>query len=528
MQQLLPLSLVSLGHKGLNKAEASHTNLGMEWAVELQNVIYDDSGRLATRKGWSKTNSAISGNPNIVAMTEFVKADGTTKVIMSGSDNKLYADHITPASITGALTITAPNWQMVNFMDNTYGWQQAHTPWKYTGAGNAAVLVAASGTLPTGNCVCAAFGRLWALDADGFTIKYCGLLDDANWGNAGSGSINMRGIWTKGTDTVQGIYAVGAALVVFGLRHIIVFRDGAPGTNANLGMNPTTMIVSDTIEGTGLMGRDSAQATGEGDLYFLSPTGIQSFARIIVNKNNPIQALDPQIREYVHGYATNETVSSIRSFYSPNDRFYVLILPSTGRDFCYDTRTMNDDGSLRATEWTHIAPLCGLTRTNRDVLLGFSTGSVGQYTGYQDNLTSYNWLYNSPNSAIGPDYENKIKMLKRIKAITFSGGSNTVALSWGLDFLGLNGTVSIPLPGGSVSEYGTAEYGTNGKYNVNDPAAVAGVNYAEYGQNLAIQIIQGSTTGSGRWIQMGCSITINGFAFALQELDVFCKIGNFR
>lgn len=528
MQQLLPVALVSIGHKGLNKAEASHTNLGMEWAIELQNIIYDDSGRLAARKGWAQQNSAIAGTPNIVSMAELVTSAGTTKVVFCGSDNILYADHLTPASIKGAVVITAPNFQMVSFMDNLYGFQQGHTPWKYTGAGNAASMTAASGSLPTGNCVLAAFGRIWALDSDGFTIKYCGLLDDTNWGNAGSGSINMRAIWTKGVDTVRGIYAVGASIVVFADRQIVVFRDNAPGTNANLGLNPATMAVSDTIEGTGLMGRDTVQATGQGDLLFLSPTGVQSIARLIVNKNNPIAAVDPQIREYVHAYASSESVSSIRSLYSPDDRFYLLILPTSGRNFCYDTRQQNEDGSLRASEWTHIAPLCGIARSNRNVLLGFNTGKIGLYSAYQDGGTGYGYVYNSPNFALGPDYENKIKILKRLRAITFSGGTNTVNLQWGVDFQGLTGSVTVTLPGGSVTEYGTGEYGTNGKYNVNDAAAVAGVNYAEYGQNLSIAVTQGPTNGAGRWVQIGASTTINGNAFALQELDVYCKIGNFR
>lgn len=528
MKQLLPIPFITVGNKGLNKAESSHTDLGPDWALELRNAVYDDSGRIASRKGWLKSNATpITGSPTVVQMAELVKADGTVAVL-SCANNKLWNGVVTPADVTGALAITNNNWQMVNFLDNMFGFQQGHTPFKWTGTGNAVAMTAASGALPTGNAGCAAFGRLWVVDADGFTIKYCGLLDDTNWGAAGSGSINMRSVWTKGTDTVQGIYAFGGKLAVYGKRHIIVFVDGAPGTNANIGLNPTTMVVSDTIEGTGLLGRDTVQSVGEGDNYYLSPTGVQSLARVIVNKNNPLESLDPQTREYVNGYAGLETPSAIRSLYSPADRFYLLILPAATRCFCYDTRKQNDDGTSRVTEWDHIAPFCGVTRVDKTVYMGFASGTIGFHTGYQDNLTGYTFTYTSPNMSVGPDYENKLKILKNIKSVLFTTATNTVTYSWGFDFAGVQNAANQSVAGGKIPEYGTAEYGANGVYNINDLTAGAGVNISEYAGGLSLRVISIPGSGSGRWVQVSISATINGSSFAVQELDAYVKIGNFR
>lgn len=528
MQQLLPIPLITIGHKGLNKAEGSLTTISPDWASELQNAVFDDSGRMASRKGWLKQNaSAIAGTPNVVAMTENLTAAGASAVL-SAANLKLYEGVSSLTERTGALVITGNNWQMVQFLDVTFGFQQSHTPFKWTPGGNAVVMTAASGTLPTGNCVCAAFGRLWALDADGYTIKYCGLLDDTNWGNAGSGSINMRGIWTKGTDTVQGIYAFGAALAVFGKRQIVIFRDGAPGTNANLGINPSTMIVSDTVEGTGLLGRDTVQSIGEGDLWYLSPTGVQSLARVIEQKNNPLQALDPQTREYIYGYAGSETPSAMRSIYSPQDRFYLLVLPTAQRCFAFDTRRMLDDGSARVTEWTHIGCYTALARADKSVLMGFAGGFIGLYSGYQDNLTSYRFVYASLNISVGPDYENKRKILKSLKSIVFTSGSATIIYQWGFDFAGLVSSGQVPLTGGNTPEYGTAEFGANGVYNVTDGTAVAGVNVSYYAGGLSLKNVNVSGSGTGRWVQFGVQMDVMGYSLAIQELDAYVKIGNFQ
>jgi hypothetical protein len=528
VKQLLPIPLITIGHKGLNKAESSLTTISPDWASELQNAVFDDSGRMASRKGWLVQNATpITGAPNVVAMTENVTAAGATAVL-SAANLKLYEGTSTLTDRTGALTPTGNNWQFVQFMDITYGFQQSHTPIQWTPGGNAAVMTAADGTLPTGNCVCAAFGRLWALDADGTTIKYCTLLGPTHWGAAGSGSINMVSIWTHGTDTVQGIYAFGAALAVFGKRQIVIFKDGAPGTNANLGMNPSTMIVSDTIEGTGLLGRDTVQSIGEGDLWYLSPTGVQSLARVIAQKNNPLQSLDPQTREYIYGYSGSENTSAMRSIYSPQDRFYLVILPASGRCFCYDTRKQNDDGTARVSEWTHMAPFCAVTRQNRSVLMGFAGGLLGQYTSYQDNLTNYRFVYASLNLSIGPDYENKRKIIKALRSIVFTTAASTVVYQWGVDFQGLNATSNYPLLGGQIPEYNTAEYGANGVYNITDATAVAGVNVSYYGGGLALSNVNISAGGTGRWLQFGIQMDINGASLAIQELDAYVKIGNLQ
>lgn len=509
--QLQPIPLVTPGFKGLNKAQASVPDLDPGWAIECQNFIFDQSGRLSSRNGWTVTTSSpLGGTPAIQSMGELALASGSTFVV-SAANNKLYSGTTALTDITGALTITGNNWQWITFNGAIYGIQTGHPLIKWNGVGNFATLTASSGTVPTGgSCGLAAFGRLWILNSDNQTISYSDLLSDVAWGTTGAGSVNMATVWTRGIDQVIGLGAAGSKLVIFGSRQIVIYADSA---GSIIGLNPQNLYVYDTIEGTGLAARDTVQSTGEGDLTFLSPTGVQSLQRLLSSgKDNPVASLDPQIRDYFNGYFINETPAAIRSAYSPSNRFYLILLPISGRVFCYDTRVRLQDGSLRVTEWPSIT-WSSLVNLKSGALLFGESGVVGQYTGYLDKgLNSYNLVYNSPNLALAgqgdANFENRMKILKRIKAVLYYGGSSTVTFSWGVDFLGLNQSTQITLTG-TLSEYGIAQYNIN-----------------EYGGGAGLQILSFPLTNSGRWVQFGFTAPVNGSVVALQQLDAFVKIGN--
>lgn len=521
-RQLIPIALINPALAGLNKAQESATTLGPPWALEARNCYFDTANRLAARKGWGPQGSALAGAPRFEQTFEYYKADGDT-VVISAADNKLYAGASAYTDVTGAITPPGNSWQFVNFVDEVIGAHEGIPLVSWNGLGNFSAITATSGTVPTSGAVCAAFGRIWAADADGNSIKYCGLLDKTNWGAAGSGSINMRSIWTRGTDRVVGIYAAGSKLVVFGNYHIVLFVDGS---GSEIGLDPAQIIVGDTIEGTGLVARDSVQSINEGDLLYLSPHGMQSLSRTIVQKNSPLYSLDSQVRDYVNTYVVNETKSSIRSVFSNSDRFYLLLLPTSGRVFCYDTLFPMQDGRLRVTEWTYQdqRPASAVYRRNGQLLFGMA-GRLGLYTGYVDNQDSYRYTFNSSQLSVGPDFENHLKILKRIGYVLFTSATLDVILKWGYDFAGLTNTAVFTVDGGITPEYGTAEYGESGTYNVSDPTAVAGVNYSEYGGSVLLKLGQQPGSGTGRWLQIGVEAEINGGAFAIQELDAFTKIG---
>src|SRR5690606_28370801 len=309
MAQVLPVTLVSPGRRGLNK-ERSNDLLGAEWATEALNCVLNREGRLAARKGWSnQTTGAVSDNASIAVLFEYLQADGTGQMIVA-ADNKIFKDvddftdnanDITPSSAP-----SANDWQFVNFNDKVLGFQQDHTPIVWDGSSTFADLSASSGTLPKGNAACAAFGRIWAIDDDGQTIKYCALLDETKWAEAdGGGSLDMRNVWTQGMDRAIAIIAFGANLVVFGRNHIIFYADDSGSV---LGVNPDQLYVVDTIEGTGTVARDSVQALGEGDIAYLSRHGIQLLGRVVRARSNPSVTVSKNIRTYLSNLMTRQPV----------------------------------------------------------------------------------------------------------------------------------------------------------------------------------------------------------------------------
>lgn len=381
-------------------------------------------------------------------------------------------------------------------------------------------MTVAAGSIPTGgSCLLAAFGRLWVLGSDNQTINYCALLDATTWNGVGAGSINLATVWTKGIDAVQGIYAAGSKLVVFGTKQIIIYFDN---TAPAIGLNPTNLSVYDTIEGTGLAARDTVQSTGEGDLTFLSPTGVQSLQRLLSSgKDNPVAALDSHIHDYFNGYFANETPAAVRSLYSSTNRFYMILLPTSQRAFVYDTRfklpgggTLGElPGALRVTEWPNVT-WSSVVATKSGVIYYGENGQVGQFGGYSDNGNAYNLLYTSPYIAAFKqdeqqmDLENRLKILKRAKVAIYYQAPVVITFSWGFDFQGLSNSQQVSAAG-SLSEFDLAQFSLN-----------------EFGGGAGLQLFSFPLSGSGRWLQFAMTAPINGHPIAFQQFDAFVKIGN--
>lgn len=466
----------------------------------------------------------ISATANV--LHEFLSTNGGSDPISAGN-NQIWHSVTAPINITGSLTPTNNNWQFINFRGYVLGFQEAHAPIFYSGAGNFVPLTATSGAVPSGNCGLAAFGRVWAVDADKQTIKYSGLLDPHDWGSDDSGSIDMRTVWTKGLDTVQGLAAFGAAFVVFGKKHIIIWTDGQ---GSSIGLDPLNMYVVDTIEGTGLQARDTIQNVGTGDILYLSPTGLQSLARVIQTKNNPLASVDVAVNQYLRGLWISEDPRTIRSTYNATEQFYLLIMPKSGTTFCFDTRQPLEDGTLRCAEWPGYGAYSAVTLVNGNMLIGFA-GNIGKYSTYLDKSATYNFVYKSPwmtLADIDPSgrAEFREKIPKRVAGIIYSGSIQTFTYTLSYDFsTTVYSAVSVTTAAGRVSEYGTAEYGTNGVYNTSDVAAVAGTDYAEYGSAYNILVSAEELSGAGRWIQMGVTAPISDSFLAIQQLDLYTKIG---
>ena len=516
MANVFPLDIVAPGAFGLN-TEAQNTLLRPQWATQALNAVVNRSGRLAARKGWAdQTTTGISGDHNIKVMHEYLDEAGAS-VIVSTANNKIYKDidDFSDAAndITSTTAPTADYWQFVNFNGKVLGFQAGHTPIERTSGDFTDASY--TGTGPDGNCAVAAFGRVWAADADLQTVRYSVLLDDTDYSTGnGGGTIDMSSIWTQGMDKIVAITAIGSNLVVFGQNHIVMWGDKS---GSEIGLDPTELEVLDTIEGTGCIARDSIAITGEGDLIFLSRHGVQSLGRVIEVKNNPTTTLSRHVRADMQEAISQQRgatdgFDAIQSTHSPEEGLYIINFPALDKQFVFDTQHafQDDEGEIvfPITSWQLGGTISAmLTATTGDLYFG-SNGVVGRYEGENDNAVAYDfemktgWI-----DFEDPQINHRLKMLKEVVA-SVQVGSADLLWNWEFDFNGTQLTRSITYTGGSTAEFNEGEF-----------------NIAEFSGGVIIQRKNIAAHGEGQFLRLGVSSSINGSALVVQHLSVSPKIG---
>jgi hypothetical protein len=509
-QALQTASISAPGFFGLNTQD-SPLDLAAGFALVATNCIIDQYGRIGARKGWSRVNSSSGalGANDVAVIHELVQADGTLTVLFAGN-NKLFklgsenaVVELTYGGGGAAPTITASNWSVASLNGITYFFQTGHDPLVFDPAVSTTTYRRVSekagyvGTVPSGNIVLSAFGRLWVADTatDNVTVFFSDLLAGHVWNTGTAGSLNIDRVWPNGADEVTGLAAHNGFLIIFGRRQILVYGNAT---------TPATMSLSDTVGGIGCIARDSIQSTGK-DVLFLSNSGVRSFARTIVEKSAPIGDLSKNIRSDFMGIVTGEVPASIKTIYSESEAFYLLTLPSVKEVYCFDTRAQLQDGSFRVTVWDSIEPTALLSRRNGDVLIG-KNGYIGKYSTYLDYTAPYRMQYYTNHADLGN--QNVTSLLKRLKVVVIGGTNQFVTMKWGFDFSTnyLSANALIPVQG--ISEYGIGEYGI-----------------AEYSEGVALQTLSVQATGSGKIVQTGYETNINGSPLSIQRIEIQSKDG---
>jgi hypothetical protein len=516
MSQVLQTTSISApGFFGLNTQD-SPLDLAAGYALVATNCVIDQFGRIGSRKGWTRVNSSSGalGANNIGVIHELVQTDGTLTVLFAGN-NKLFkldssnaVSELTYGGGGTAPTITASNWQCASLNGITYFFQAGHDPLIFDPAVSTTTYRRVTeksgyaGTVPAGNIVLSAYGRLWVADTatDNTTVFFSDLLSGHIWTGGTSGSLNVNQVWPNGADNIAGLAAHNNFLVIFGQRQILVYSGAS---------TPSTITLADTVASIGCIARDSIQSTGK-DVLFLSNSGVRSFARTIIEKSVPIGDISKNVRSDFMNIIAGETLANIKSVYSETEAFYLVVLPFVKEVFCFDTRGQLQDGSFRVTTWDSIEPSALFSRRNGDLLLG-KTGYIGKYSGAKDDTSSYRFQYYTNHADLGN--ANVTSLLKRLKIVVIGGSNQFVTMKWGFDFSAnyLSTNVKIPLQG--VSEYNIAEYGAN--------ATVI----AQYADGVALQTLSASASGSGKIVQTGYEADINGAAISIQRIEIQSKDG---
>ena len=502
-QQLQSITITAPGFAGINTQDAP---LAQEpsFAAVADNCVIDKEGRIAARKGYEvlNGNDLLGSSDGIESMGEFVAEDGDVTFFSAGN-NKIFSGTTTMVDETPAgYTITDNNWKMVNFNDHMYFFQRGHEPLVYAAHDGYIEAMSdhhhATGTPPEGHICLAAFGRLWVADFvdDKSTIYWSDLLDGNHWTGGSTGSIDLTNVWPTGYDTITALAAHNGFLIIFGRNSIVVYEGAS---------SPANMTLSDTISNVGCVSRDAVVSTGK-DLIFLDDSGVRSLSRTIQEKSAPIGDISKNVNNDIKSLFAAET-GNIKMHYSPREAFVLLNFPVLGVVYAFDTRFPLQDGSYRATTWSHMSPLCFTSTSTDKLYIGVSSG-VAEYTGYTDNDTGYLLSYFS--HPLSFDSTSNLKFLKKINLTTFDGAEATVVLNWAYDYSGSYTKQAYVLPKSNVGQYNISEFNTEAEYS----SSIALINRQKI-----------NASGQGTVVAVGVETTVEGKSIAIQELNIHALLG---
>lgn len=489
------LMLRNAGAFGLNTEESLAVQ-DPRWLIEAQNLVYDDSGRLASRKGLTALTTTGAHSSATEAIHEYI-SDATTTEIISAGGNKIYSGTTTLSDITGTLGNFTNDWQFVNFNGKCVGFLSGLDPVVYNGTGTFANILAASGSVPGGRVGLSAFGRLWSTDSGKTTLKWCASLDETHWAT-GAGSLDTLTVWPDGIDEIEALAEFQDQLLIFGQRSILVYT-GAEDPNSDPG--PFELV--DIIR-KGTKWRDSVVPAGR-DLLFISDDGIRSVSRGLASQNMPLSDLSSQVRTKLVTQLDDATL--VQGAYSPIDRAYLLRIKQVDTEFFwyFDLAQRLETGDMRAIEWSGIGWQSIAIGSDSTVYLG-TTGKVADHSGYQDDGSSYSaaWL------TAGASVEGGEKILKTASMQITATAPTTVNIRWQVDLDGIELSQSVPVNILSdPSEWNIAEWGLD-----------------EWsGLISATRKVQVPMTRSGSIIQLGARITIDGTRIAFSNARVLFKVG---
>jgi hypothetical protein len=464
-------------------------------------------------------------------------------------------------------TIDDPYAQMVNFKDKMYIFQDVYEPYVYDGTTFEVYTDGGSPTVTGHNGIAlSAFGRMWAATDKTF-ITYCALLDETDWDFANpessAGGFELKNVW-EGTDIIQAMVEHNGSLVVFGRNNIVVWSDGE---GSDVGMNPLGMYVVDIVHGVGCRARDSVVEVN-GDLWWLSDSGVQNLSRVIEQRSSPLKNLSYYVEDSIRAVADSTDPRQVQAVYSPEERFVEFSFPDAtqgdegGLAFIFDSRGFMEDGSARCIGiWNTLVPKTFLRKANKDILLfcgeagpfttrrTFTENVAGIYSGHIDPL-------NQPTDPIVPyvmEYQSAwnnfetpyIKMPKKMRTILYALGSTEIGLTIRYDFDDIQynvynefinadaspdhwtsptdgAGVFLPVTPEGIEWNNTPNQGVDDQQDGNAAPVQAG-EWSGAFKPIIVNIP--SVQGTGEYVRIGFTGRIIGYPLSIQEISLYIKQG---
>lgn len=509
-QQQQNVTIAAPGFMGVNSQESPITQ-GPQFCAIANNAVIDDYGRLGARKGYEviTTTKTELGTEYVTNIHQFIDTTGSA-VIFSTGNNKILSGTTTLSNATpGAATITADDWQMATLNDECYFFQRGHAPLYYPNGLTAVDLVTAhasyAGTVPQGNCVVSAYGRLWVADVTNnkYTVYWSDLNKGYDWLNGSAGSLDITSVWPNDTDEITAIALHNNYLLIFGRECIIVY--GSSASDGKLSDPANDLLLVDVVSGIGCIARKSIQSVGK-DLLFLDRSGVRSFARVIQEKSLPIGDVSKNVSDQIKALIANEADQGLAySLFSPEEAFYLVGFPSSQTVMCFDMRGALEDGSHRATIWPNYEFYAAHELQDGTIYLGNSDG-ISTYSSYSDNGSSYTFAYYSNPLNFGQP--STLKIPKQLD-ITLISGSGSATVFWGYNYATTYKSQTISLnSAGSESYYSVAEFSED-----------------EFSGGTGLFKKRVNLTGTGTSVTIGFEAPINGAQLSIQEFNMQSLLG---
>jgi hypothetical protein len=513
-KELQSISLGAAGFLGINTMDPP-LQQSLDFADTANNAVIDTSGRLASRKGFdaqSDVITALAGYP-IDHIAEWSSPDGNSYLYAAGN-NKIFRidtttlanDTLTLMAFPGGYSVSDDEWQTVDFNGELHWFQLGHVPLiinETSNGSNALVTNDAESAdsvpaAPIAWAAIAAYGRLWAggVAANKSKVYWTDTLIGDSWTEGASGSIDLTLVWPNGYDELVGIGAHNERIIFFGKNSIVVYSGAT---------NPATMVLEDTIAGSGCSFRDSIVHTGD-DILYCAPTGIKSLGRTVLQTSLPTTDLTKNIRKTIQQTISGET-QSVSAEYSLEESMYVITFKGVGTTYYIDMRTtIDEEGARKCTVWPGSPFNCWKRSDSGSLFCGGLSG-FGRYFNYSDDGVSYRFQYYGPALDFGDS--SKVKVVKKMIATVTGGSGREATFYWGYGYSGAYKSQVITLDSLGVAEYGIDEYNVA----------------AEYSTGIGVTDNSVNTTGSGAVVKVGFGVSINGSEFVLNQLRVHVIIG---
>jgi len=498
--------LGAIGSSGQN-SQTTDIDLPPNFGTEVVNAIIDQSGKLTSRASMIRVtadNANLTTTEAVERVYRHNKADGTSVMMCAGNGRIFSATATTLTSQSSGHTTDA--WQFASLNGQIFAAQVGKTMQVYDDDGaSAATVVDPAAPI----AIHSAYGRLWALSSDGFTLEWSDLLDGDDFAAGDSGSLDLDLMHTVVRSPGVAIVSFNRQIIVLCKQQILVLGL-ATDTDPN---NTTTPIyLADSISNVGCIARDSVVQTGD-DIMFLSADGVRSLTRSLQEREgpSPMQETSALNKNALVRIIDTEVAANITACWHPGEAWYQLFLPLTKEVWVFDLSSRLDNGVPKTVIWrmgTRPA-YCGAYFSN-DLMFYGTTGGLANNDLY-DTDDSYTMTVETGWMSLGDP--NSLKHFKKLILSLTGGGGQSATVKWYVDF-DLNNVRTRTFTLETAAD--PDEYNV-GEYNIAESSS--GLGTAEFGIQLS---------NSAKFIKLEINLPVSASLVTINNAQLFHQMGRVK